>query len=95
MSSVLFLQLLSLILDGCSGAVQERLRDLSIGPYHMMYAVNIFAAIYLGVTVLMSGEIFQVMGFIRRHPAILINIFGFSVASAVGQVCTGAGMYCM
>lgn len=73
-------------MDGLSGALQEKLRDMSVGPFHMMYAVNIFAAIYLGITSLVTGEILEVATFIQRHPVILGNIAAFSVSSAIGQV---------
>ncbi len=73
-------------MDGLSAALQEKLRDKSIGPFHMMYAVNIFSAIYLAVTAIVTGEIVQVALFIQRHPTVLVNIAAFSISSAVGQV---------
>ena len=33
-----------------------------------------------------SGEIFLVLGFIQRFPAVLIKMVSFGIASAIGQV---------
>ena len=34
-----------------------------------------------------SGEIIQVLGFIQRHPSVLLKMVSFGLASAIGQVC--------
>ena len=49
--SISFLrQFLSLTFDGMTGAVQERLRSkFDVQALHMMYAVNVYAAIYLSL----------------------------------------------
>lgn len=52
----------------------------------MMYAVNVYAAVYLSVSVVLSGELWTVCAFIQRHPDVLYNIAIFSFSSAVGQV---------
>lgn len=78
---------MSLILDGLTGTLQDMLRSAhSVSAHHMMFAVNAFAAIYLSVAVVVSGELTAVIGFIQRHPEVLLNIAIFSLSSAMGQV---------
>ena len=82
-------QLASLLLDGMTGLIQDSLRSThSVSAYHMMYAVNAFSAVYLSVSVVASGELWRVTGFIQRHPTVLLNIAIFSISSAIGQVHT-------
>ena len=78
---------MSLLLDGLTGILQDRLRsDHSVIAHHMMYAVNVFAAVYLSVGVVVTGELWRVMAFIQRHPTVIFNISVFTVSSAIGQV---------
>lgn len=85
--SLSLFQLISLVLDGLTGTIQDKLRSgHNISAYHMMYAVNAFAAVYLSVGVVSTGELWGVIGFIQRHPSVIFNIAIFSVASAIGQV---------
>lgn len=85
----LLFQLTSLLLDGLTGLIQDSLRSThSVSAYHMMYAVNAFSAVYLVVSVVVSGELWKVTGFIQRHPSVLLNIAVFSISSAIGQVHT-------
>lgn len=80
------LVLLSLLLDGLTGILQDKLRaSYDISAYHMMYAVNVFSAVYLSAAVILSGELWRVTAFIQTHPTVLLNIGAFSVASAIGQ----------
>lgn len=78
--------IISLVLDGLTGTIQDKLRSAhSVSAYHMMYAVNAFASVYLAASVVLSGELWSVTEFIQRHPSILLNIAVFSIASAIGQ----------
>lgn len=78
---------MSLVLDGLTGSIQEKLRSThEVSAHHMMYAVNVFSAVYLMVAVLVSGEHTRVATFIQNHPQVLLNIAIFSVSSAIGQV---------
>ena len=36
--------------------------------------------------VLVTGEGVEAVGFVRRHPEVLLNVLVFGIASAVGQV---------
>ena len=59
-----------------------------MSAHHMMYAVNVFSAIYLMVAVVAVGELERVTAYIHNHPTILFSIAIFSISSAIGQVST-------
>lgn len=52
----------------------------------MMYAVNVISAVYLAVGMFLSGEGLEAVGFVQRHPYVMLNILAFGLASAIGQV---------
>ena len=52
----------------------------------MMYAVNVISAVYLAVGMFLSGEGLEAVGFVQRHPYVMLNILIFGLASAIGQV---------
>ncbi|XP_065919935.1 solute carrier family 35 member B1-like [Dysidea avara] len=81
------LLLASLLMDGVTAAMQERLRtnNLVTSPYRMMFAVNLFSALYLCFFLLVTGEGWEGTQFVRRHPSVIVHILFFSVASALGQ----------
>jgi len=80
------LLLLSLTLDGMTGASQDRMRGSYKTQAHaMMYNVNKYSILILGVMVLLTGEIFSFIAFIGRYPFVLWNMMLFSLTSALGQ----------
>ncbi|KAJ8865505.1 hypothetical protein PR048_033748 [Dryococelus australis] len=80
------LLLLSLTMDGLTGAIQERMRaEHQTKSGHMMLNMNLWSIFYLLVAVLVSGEIFAFVNFVQNHPSIIWQICNFSVASALGQ----------
>ena len=73
--------------DGLTGVFQDRLKvKHDVKAHHMMYAVNVYSAVYLGVAMFLSGEGVEAVGFIQRHPHVLLWMLAFAVASAIGQV---------
>ncbi len=54
----------------------------------MMYAVNVYAAMYLGVAMFLSGEGAEAVAFIQRHPYVIYRMLLFGATSAIGQVST-------
>ena len=52
----------------------------------MMLNMNLWSFIFTGVSILVTGEYFHFVDFVKRHPSVIINIGLFSVASAVGQL---------
>lgn len=81
-----FLLLFSLLLDGVTGAIQDRMRaETSTKPYPMMLKMNLYSCLVLGAAVLITGELFEFMAFVRRHPDLLVHLASFAVTSALGQ----------
>jgi len=81
------LLLLSLTMDGLTGAIQDRMKaDHQSKPVHMMLSMNKWSVGYLTVALLVTGEIFTFIGFVQRHPHVVWDILTFSLASALGQL---------
>jgi len=81
------LLIVSLLLDGMTGAVQERARSENrTQAYHMMINMNIWAVLYLGVALLVTGEGYNFVLFSFRFPSVFFQMFTFSIMSAIGQV---------
>lgn len=81
-----FLLLLSLTMDGLTGAVQERMRtEHKSKSGHMMLSMNFWSFIISGSVIIVSGELVQFVSFMQRHPNCLWHIISFSLAGALGQ----------
>lgn len=80
------LLLVSLTCDGLTGAVQERMKaEHSTKSGHMMKAMNKWSIFYLGIGLIWSGELWDFIAFVGRHPTIVWQLASVSVASALGQ----------
>ncbi|XP_046651901.1 solute carrier family 35 member B1-like [Daphnia pulicaria] len=80
------LLILSLIMDGLTGAIQERMKtEYQSKSGHMMLYMNLWSVGYLAFALLITGELFDFAGFISRHPFVLWDLTTFSIASALGQ----------
>ncbi|XP_076631851.1 solute carrier family 35 member B1 homolog meigo [Colletes latitarsis] len=80
------LLLLSLTMDGLTCAVQERMRsEHNSKSGHMMLNMNGWSIIFSGAVILLSGEFFEFIQFLQRHPSTIWLITTFSVAGAFGQ----------
>ncbi|XP_076269971.1 solute carrier family 35 member B1 homolog meigo [Rhynchophorus ferrugineus] len=78
---------LSLIMDGLTGAVQERIRAESKPTgIQMMKVVNGWSTLFLLILIVLSGEIFKFVEFANKFPAVYYNIFALSIMSAIGQL---------
>lgn len=81
------LLILSLVCDGLTGAVQERMKsEHKTKSGHMMTAMNMWSIVFLGGALLATGELFEFVAFVGRHPDILWQLATVSAASALGQV---------
>ncbi|GFO02629.1 solute carrier family 35 member b1 [Plakobranchus ocellatus] len=81
------LLLISLTLDGLTGASQDRMRSFhKTGANSMMLFVNLFSVLWLGIGLVATGEIFSFISFASRYPSVLFNMISFSLASALGQM---------
>ncbi|KAB7504522.1 Solute carrier family 35 member B1-like protein [Armadillidium nasatum] len=80
------LLLLSLTMDGLTGAVQERMISESrTKSGHMMLNMNLWSIGYLAVALVVTGELFVFIDFVNRFPEVIWNMIIFSLCSAVGQ----------
>lgn len=80
------LLLLSLIMDGLTSAVQERMRaEHNTKSGHMMLNMNIWSVIFSGIVILITGELFEFISFLQRYPSTIWHIGTFSIAGAFGQ----------
>ncbi|CAB3258982.1 unnamed protein product [Arctia plantaginis] len=78
---------LSLLMDGLTGAVQERIKsESSPSAYAMMLNTNGWSSLILSVGVLVSGEIFKFISFISLYPDIIIYLVAFALVGALGQM---------
>lgn len=78
--------LISLVMDGLTAAVQERMRSESkTKSGHLMINMNKWSIVFLGIGVLVTGEFITFIDFVKRHPAVLWELVSFSAASAFGQ----------
>ncbi|KAF5406168.1 putative UDP-Glc/Gal endoplasmic reticulum nucleotide sugar transporter variant 1 [Paragonimus heterotremus] len=81
-----FLLVISLLLDGLTGGVQESLSKYKIGPYTLMLHMNLWSLLYLASALMATGEVFLFVQFVHRHPVILTSMTLFGLTSAVGQI---------
>ncbi|ODN04799.1 Solute carrier family 35 member B1 [Orchesella cincta] len=81
------LLVMSLAMDGLTGAIQERMRANNQKPNSavMMKMMNLFSIGYTLVALVLSSEIYSFIGFVINHPEVVWKIFSFTVASALGQ----------
>lgn len=81
------LLLLSLSMDGLTGAVQERMKaEHRTKSGHMMLRINLWSASYLLAATILTGELTQFYNFIERHPNLISDLALFSSLSAIGQL---------
>ncbi|KAK3585799.1 hypothetical protein CHS0354_010580 [Potamilus streckersoni] len=81
------LLLVSLTLDGLTGATQDKMRaEHKTGGYSMMASVNLWSLLWLAIGLVLTGELWTFPEFVQRYPSVLIQIVTFGIASALGQM---------
>lgn len=81
------LLLLSLLMDGLTGAVQERIKgESSPSPYSMMLNTNWWSSVIVSIGVVLSGEIFKFISFVSLYPEVIIYIVSLALVGALGQM---------
>lgn len=81
------LLILSLSMDGLTGAIQERMRATSApSGQQMMLAMNGWSTVMLGFALLVSGEGLEFISFASRYPSMLTQLATLALAGAFGQV---------
>lgn len=81
------LLLISLLCDGLTAAVQERMRrSYSPSAKHMMYHMNAWSSCILIVAVTASGEAQSFVPFAQRNPDVLWRIALMALTGSMGQL---------
>lgn len=81
------LLLLSLSMDGLTGAVQERMRSSSApSGQQMMLSMNVWSSVALGLAMIFTGEGKDFLSFASQHPELLSHLASLAVAGALGQL---------
>ena len=82
----IILLLVSLIMDGLTGMVQDNLKKICKPTVHeFMYFTNLSGVAISTILGLVSGDIVKGYAFCRENPEVLQNVFIFSLLSAFGQ----------
>jgi hypothetical protein len=79
------LTILSLTMDGATGAIQDRIVSLKITTHQMMFGINAMSIIWLSLVQIATGEGVEALEFTVRHPEIWKDLGTFCVVSAIGQ----------
>ncbi|KAL0225982.1 hypothetical protein P9112_013306 [Eukaryota sp. TZLM1-RC] len=80
------LGILSLVLDGVTGAGQDTVvKQHNTPALVLMNKNNLFGAIFLFIVSVISGELFSAISFIMRNPIFIWNFAWFAVSFAAGQ----------
>lgn len=78
---------MSLAMDGITGAVQDRIRHYyHTEKWSMMFYMNFISTIFIGSSVVFTGELFKFIVFVQDYPYVLNEMMMFSAAGAIGQV---------
>jgi UDP-galactose transporter B1 len=80
------LLLMSLVMDGIVGPLQEHTRALfDVEAIHFMFAQNSWATFWMTLVLLATGQGVAAWSFLRTHPSVWRDLFGFGLLSAMGQ----------
>lgn len=81
------LLILSLSMDGLTGAIQERMRAAAKpSAQHMMLAMNYWSTLMLGAALVITGEGRAFMAFALQHTELFGHLASLALAGAIGQL---------
>lgn len=81
------LLLLSLSMDGLTGAIQDRMRAAGKpSGQQMMLAMNGWSSIMSAVALLGTGELMDFVSFTARYPFVWVNLALLALTGAIGQL---------
>ncbi|CAD5231811.1 unnamed protein product [Bursaphelenchus xylophilus] len=79
---------LSLCMDGITGAVQDRIRHYyHTEKWNMMFYMNLISSFILGSGALVTGEFVDFVSFVQTYPDVLVLMTAFAICGALGQCC--------
>merc|ERR1719152_94941 len=75
-----------LALDGFTSTFQEKLfKEHVTSKYNQMMYINLGSCMISSVTLLLSGSMFNAIGFVSEHPSLLADAGLLSAAAVSGQ----------
>lgn len=78
---------MSLVMDGVTGAVQDRIRHYyHTEKWNMMFYMNLISTVFVGISVVITGELWKLFSFVQDYPYVMNEMIMFSIAGSVGQV---------
>lgn len=81
------LLVLSLSMDGLTGAIQERMRAASKpSAQHMMLGMNYWSTLMLGAALILTGEGKDFIAFTIKYPELVGHLASLALAGAIGQL---------
>jgi len=81
-----FLLFVSLVFDGLTGGIQDKIRDkYKVQAYHMMFSMNIWSCLWASISILVTGEFYGLIDFLQTYPYVMSNILLLGLTGAVGQ----------
>uniref|UniRef100_A0A7S1T9V3 Sugar phosphate transporter domain-containing protein n=1 Tax=Compsopogon caeruleus TaxID=31354 RepID=A0A7S1T9V3_9RHOD len=77
---------LSLLMDGLTGPVQEKIVEQHNPTSHqLMFYQNLFSIFWIGIVLGITGEFGRTRDFLLSHPTAVRDVLYFGLASAIGQ----------
>ncbi len=52
----------------------------------MMYSMNIWSCLWATIGILVTGEVYGLMNFLKLYPYVIYNMFLLGLTGAIGQV---------
>ena len=81
------LLLVSLAMDGLTGAIQDKMNlGHKTNPHYMMYNMNMWSCLWLFLAVIVTGEIFECFVFLQRYTYLYLYLALLGLLASVGQV---------
>uniref|UniRef100_A0A1I7XPZ2 UAA transporter family protein n=1 Tax=Heterorhabditis bacteriophora TaxID=37862 RepID=A0A1I7XPZ2_HETBA len=76
----------SLTLDGITTSIQDRInKNHRRSALSMMFYMNIFSSFYLLIGLFVTGELFEFVKFVQRHPHVFFDLSLLAASSCGGQ----------
>nr|BAH29743.1 solute carrier family 35 member B1 [Dicyema japonicum] len=83
----IFLLTVSLLFDGFTGGIQDRIKSFyKLEPLVLMLNMNFWSSIALFLVILYTGEVWRFLEFLKLNPRVILQICGAAVTSSIGQL---------
>ncbi len=76
-----------MVFDGLTSYIEDKIRDEHKAQgFHMMYSMNIWSCLWASIGILMTGELYGLVNFLRIYPNVISNMFFLGLTGVIGQV---------